>query len=148
MSSILFVCTGNICRSPSAEALLRHAVGDEKHEIDSAGTHSYHIGSRPSKEGLKILERKNISTKGITARKVEKDDFHRFDLIIAMDHGHYEILKSLEPDNAKAKIKMFADFCNQYDIEEVPDPYYGGPKDYEDMMDILEDGISGLVKTI
>jgi len=148
MSSILFVCTGNICRSPSAEALLRHAVGDQTHEIDSAGTHSYHIGNRPSKEGLKILERKNVSTDGITARKVEQKDFERFNLIIAMDHGHYEILKSLEPDNAKAQIKMFTDFCSDYEGEEVPDPYYGGSKDYEDMMGILEDGIAGLVKTL
>jgi protein-tyrosine phosphatase len=148
MSSILFVCTGNICRSPSAEALLRHQLQDTDHQIDSAGTHGYHIGSQPDKRAIKLLKAKNISVEGITARKVMSQDFEVFDHVIAMDQGHFDILKELTPKGSRSSITLFSEYCADFTNKDVPDPYYGYERDFERMMAILEDGIEGIMKLL
>lgn len=90
--SILFVCTGNICRSASAEALLRHEVGAGRGVIDSAGTHDYHVGDPPNRRAQKILAKRGVSTTGQKARQIERADFEKFDHIIVMDQGHFDIV--------------------------------------------------------
>lgn len=144
MPSILFVCTGNICRSASAEALLRHEVGNEHGDIDSAGTHDYHVGNRPDERALQILSDKNISTKGQVARQVRASDFENFDHIIAMDQGHFDILQDKCPKEFKVKIQMFSAYCSCDAQKNVPDPYYGDTQHFHIMMDMLEEGIAGI----
>lgn len=148
MSSILFVCTGNICRSPSADALLRHRLKGKTHIIDSAGTHGYHIGERIDDRAAVILQKKGVSTQGLFARKVDTRDFTEFDFVIAMDRGHFKILQKLQPDQGSTKLSLFSDFCSDFKGEDVPDPYYGGKKDFEYMVEILEDGIEGIIREL
>lgn len=145
MPSILFVCTGNICRSPSAEALLRHHVGSEYGLIDSAGTHAYHVGEKPDERARELLSKSGISTKGVVARKVLGGDFEKFDHIIAMDQGHFKILQSICPQEYSDKIQLFSAHCLHFSGKNVPDPYYGDISDFQVMMDILADGIEGVV---
>ncbi len=148
MPKILFVCTGNICRSSGAEAVLRHEVKKagliEEFKIDSAGTHGYHIGEAPDPRGIKAAKKRGISMEGQRARQVMSDDFHQFDYIIAMDHGHRQILENLMPNNTQAKLNMFADYCSEHKIQDVPDPYYGDLDGFETVLDILEDGVKGI----
>ncbi len=148
MPSILFVCTGNICRSASAEALLRHKIGDGRGVIDSAGTHGYHVGDRPDRRALKILSDRNISTQGQVARKINAVDFENFDYIIAMDQGHFKILQDDCLAQFKHKIQMFSKYCSRVAQDNVPDPYYGDMQDFYIMMDMLEDGIEGMVSAL
>lgn len=148
MASILFVCTGNICRSPSAEAILRHKIQDRGHVIDSAGTHDYHVGREPDKRALRLLEQANISTSGMLARKVDRIDFEKFDYVIAMDRGHYDILNNIKPEETKSSVILFSDFCNIFKSKDVPDPYYDGQEEFEVMMDIVKDGVDGMIKEL
>lgn len=139
---ILFVCTGNICRSPTAEAVLRHRALREKLDhmvVDSAGTHGYHIGEAPDIRAIKAAHDRGISMKGIRARKVTINDFYDFDYVIAMDQGHYEILKNLSPDDAKARLSLFLE-----NNQNVPDPYYGDDKSFENVFDIIQKGVDDL----
>jgi len=138
---ILFVCTGNICRSPLAEAVLRHHVmqagrGHDIH-VDSAGTHDYHVGECPDPRTLKIAEMKGISTDGIRARQVESADFSKFDLILGMDQGHVAHLKRISPPEFYSKIHLFMDFAGA-DMVDVPDPYYGGFEGFQDIFGMID----------
>ena len=148
MKKILFVCTGNICRSPSAEAVLRASLTSQGREqeflIDSAGTHGYHIGERPDERAVISAQARGIDMTSIRARKVMVEDFNIFDLIIAMDQGHFKILHDLKPEPCRAELKMFYEFCSVFKGQDVPDPYYGGKQDFEIMMDIIQDGIKGV----
>lgn len=152
MIKVLFVCTGNICRSPSAEAVLRNILrnykrADEFH-IESAGTHGYHVGSEPDKRAVLAARVRGISMEGIRARKVISEDFSKFDHIIAMDQGHYRILNAMMPPDSFAKLSLFTDYCDLGDIKDVPDPYYGGEQEFESMLDMIQHGVERMLPMI
>ena len=133
---VLTVCLGNICRSPTAEAVLRHklaAAGLESWvEVDSAGTGSWHVGDPPDPRSQRHAARRGYDLSSLRARRVAEDDFHRFDLILAMDHDNLADLHRLAPDaGGRAELRLFA-------AAEVPDPYSGGPAGFEQVLDLVE----------
>ena len=126
---VLFVCMGNICRSPTAEGVFRHLVArtnlHNMIESDSAGTHAYHVGEQPDRRAQLAAKQRGIDLSDLRARRVMLADYESFDYILAMDNDNYEILVSQSPAHAKSKIKLFMDFAPQRSEQEVPDPYYG-----------------------
>lgn len=147
--SVLFVCLGNICRSPTAEAVFRHkaqAAGLTVH-IDSAGTHGYHIGKSPDNRSQAAGQALGYSFDGIACRKVEPGDFEKFDYIIAMDHSNVENLKKVSDPQYHPKIQLFLQYA-QADYDEVPDPYYGGKKGFELVLSLIEQASDGLVRAL
>lgn len=149
---VLFVCTGNICRSPTAEAVLRaeaarRGLGD-KVFADSAGTHGYHIGDPPDPRTRDAAQRRGYAMTGMFARKVGAEDFAAFDLIVAMDEGHHGILRRLAPPAAAGRLRLFMDMVADAPQRDVPDPYYGGPDGFERVLDICEAGIAALLDEI
>lgn len=144
--SVLFVCLGNICRSPTAEAVFKHkakAAGLQVN-IESAGTHGYHIGAPPDKRSQSAGENRGYSFKGLKCRRVDENDFAEFDYILAMDNSNYDNLLKVCDDEYKHKVKMFLDFAPVKD-KEVPDPYYGGKQGFELVLDLIEQASDGLV---
>lgn len=144
---ILFVCTGNICRSPTAEAVLRKmcaTAGLSGWHIDSAGTGSWHAGDAPDPRAQKAASRRDYDLSGISARSLRAPDFEEFDRIYAMAAEHYDFLRANAPDDATATIHLFLDSCGMH--EDVPDPYYGNGDGFEHMMDLLEKGCRAIVK--
>ncbi len=150
-TSVLFVCMGNICRSPTAEGVFRHHVkeaGLEKHiVIDSAGTHAYHVGEPPDRRAHAAAERRGISLDKIRARRVREKDFDRFDYILAMDDDNYYLLKEQAPEEHHPKLRLFLEFATASE-REVPDPYYGGAAGFERVLDLVEDASRGLLETL
>jgi protein-tyrosine phosphatase len=143
---------GNICRSPTAEGVLRHraAALDEvlDIQIDSAGTHGYHAGSPPDPRAVSAAARRGIDISGQRARTVETTDFQRFDLILAMDEDNLEALKAMRPANCRADLQLFLSFCSDFEIRSVPDPYYGGSAGFERVLDIIEDASHSLLEEL
>ncbi|MEW6062034.1 MAG: low molecular weight protein-tyrosine-phosphatase [Bacteroidota bacterium] len=143
---ILFVCLGNICRSPAAEGVMRKKTEKLPIEIDSAGTADYHIGELPDPR-----MRSHASKRGYTlnhrARQFDpENDFDRFDLILAMDKSNWRELQRMDRKKQYIhKLKMMTDFCSKFNVDEVPDPYYDGPEAFEYVLDILEDACDGLL---
>jgi len=139
---VLFVCTGNICRSPTAEGLFRALVRDEglDHviETDSAGTHGYHVGDRPDPRSLEAARRRNVDISDQRARKVRPADFEDFDLILAMDRGHMRLLHRMAPPGRAERVRLFLEFAPELGLEDVPDPYYGGSDGFETVLDLIE----------
>ncbi|HCI47811.1 MAG TPA: protein-tyrosine-phosphatase [Rhodospirillaceae bacterium] len=151
---ILCVCTGNICRSPTAEAVLRQrfdAAGLDV-AIDSAGTHGYHIGSGPDRRSQQAGKSRGYDFTGQRARQVEAADFDRFDLILAMDQGHFDSLIRQKLDNSRAEIALMLSFLPpDHDFGtglDVPDPYYGSEGGFEHVLDLIEAAADGLVLDI
>lgn len=148
MHSVLFICTGNICRSPTAEGAFRHVVEEAGHDrdflIDSAGTHDYHVGNPPDSRAIDAAMARGIDIGDLRGRRLNKDDFDRFDLILAMDSGHYSIMDRMQPHDCKAKLSMFLNFSPETGMIDVPDPYYGGVEDFEQMLDLIMEGVDGL----
>lgn len=146
---ILFVCMGNICRSPTAEGVFRQLITDKKinhlFEIDSAGTIDYHAGSPPDLRSQKAAARRGIDISMLRARQVTINDFDYYDYILAMDRENYYQLLQLTPAKNVHKIKLFLSFAPHLEIEEVPDPYYGGANGFEYVLDIIEAGAQGLL---
>ena len=146
---ILFVCTGNICRSPLAEALMRHeghkrGLPDQVLEVSSAGTHGYHQGERPDYRSIEVARQSGVSMDGQTARKVTLDDFRYFDLILAMDAGHLEGLRQIAPPDANAHIALFMGYAAGHNTS-VPDPYYGEMRDFIAVRDMVSQGVDQLL---
>lgn len=150
-SSILFVCMGNICRSPTAEGVFRHHAEQAgqagRLHIDSAGTHAYHTGEPPDRRARAAAERRGMSLKGIQARRVVTEDFERFDYIIAMDEDNLARLRSESPEEYHGKLRLFLEFGDLTE-REVPDPYYGGSAGFERVLDLVEEASRGLLETL
>lgn len=144
---ILFVCLGNICRSPAAEAVFRSMVGtDERFEIDSAGTYGGHAGSLPDARMIKAGERRGYALTH-RARRIERADLERFDMIVVMDDSNFHNVCELASDpESLGKIRRMAEFCTAHNVDHVPDPYYEGPEGFERVLDILEDACRGLLE--
>ncbi|MDX1486020.1 MAG: low molecular weight protein-tyrosine-phosphatase [Alphaproteobacteria bacterium] len=152
MVRVLFVCLGNICRSPTAQGVfeglverqgLAHAVG-----ADSAGTGSWHIGKPPDRRALEAARRRGIDLSRYRARQVVAEDFHRFDLVLAMDRDNHRALQRIAPGGPAARLGKFMDFAPAFSIDDVPDPYYGGVQGFETVLDMIEAGSRGLLDHI
>lgn len=143
MLRILIVCTGNICRSPTAEGVLRAAVERrglaDRVQVASAGTHDYHVGEAPDARSVKHARRRGYDLSALRASQVAREDFDRFDYILAMDRGHLRILRSIAPPNARAKLGLFLEPSARWKGDDVPDPYYGGPEGFEEVLDMVEE---------
>ncbi len=148
--SVLFVCTGNICRSVTAEGVFRRLVQDvglDAHfHIDSAGTQGYHVGDEPDMRSQHAAKKRGYDLSTLRARKVDKADFERFDLILAMDDDHHRILSRMAPPDQAHKLKMVLSYVKDCTHREVPDPYYGGPDGFELVLDLLEKAGAGLLE--
>ncbi|MBY0402544.1 MAG: low molecular weight phosphotyrosine protein phosphatase [Cyanobacteria bacterium] len=149
---VLFVCMGNICRSPSAEGVFRGLVEahglEEMIEIDSAGTHGYHVGSAPDPRSTEAALKRGIDIRKQKARKVQPEDFYEYDYILAMDDkNHFELQEACPPSELK-KLYRFLDFAPSVKTREVPDPYYGGPNGFETVLDLIELASQGLLEEI
>ncbi len=146
---ILFVCLGNICRSPSAEAVLRAIAAREapelELEIDSAGTAGYHVGDAPDTRSQAAALRRGYDMAPLRARMVEAVDFERFDLILAMDTQNLEVLRKRAPTGYRERVRLFLEFAPDCGLDEVPDPYYGGPAGFEQVLDLVEEASRGLL---
>jgi len=149
--SVLFVCMGNICRSPTAEGVFRHHVNErglgDRIDIDSAGTHAYHVGEPPDRRAFAAAERRGISLAEIHARRVSDSDFENFDFIIAMDEDNQQRLVDQSPEEHRAKVQLFMSFAS-VDVTEVPDPYYGGTAGFEKVLDLIDEASRGLLETL
>lgn len=152
MVKVLFVCMGNICRSPTAHGVFRalvereglaHAIG-----IDSAGTHAYHVGSGPDKRAQSTARSRGVDLSDLVARRVAPQDFDEFDYVLAMDQENFISLSEICPDAHIEKIHMFMDFAPAMRTREVPDPYYGGPSGFERVFDLVEAASEGLLDEI
>lgn len=147
---ILFVCMGNICRSPTAEGAFRNHLERLDPpldvELESAGTHGYHVGHPPDPRAAEAAARRGISLSGITARQIEVADFERFDLILCADIANRDRVESMRPKESQAEVRMILDFAMDADEVEVPDPYYGGEKGFERVLDLIESACEGLVR--
>ena len=149
---VLFVCTGNICRSPTAEGVFRAVVERaglaDRIVVDSAGTHGYHVGEPPDARATAHAKRRGYDLSSLRARRVKPDDFERFDLILACDRGHHGILRRLADKAARERLAMFLDYAPGLGFDEIPDPYYGDPQDFEHVLDIVERASEGLLAAL
>ena len=148
---ILFVCTGNICRSPSAEGVFRKMIEEHKSYdssiyIDSCGTHSYHIGESPDGRAQHAASNRGIDISKQKARQIEADDFDFFDYILVMDNFNLNVIHSMVDESYRSKIHLFLDYAELKEYKEVPDPYYGGEGGFEIVLDLLEQASIGLIK--
>ena len=142
---------GNICRSPTAEAVFKHYVAqaDLKNVIlsDSAGTHDYHIGDPPDPRAREAARRRNYDLESLRARRVTVEDFTSFDLVLAMDEHNLNLLRRRCPPEHAHKLRLFMEF-GKSGVREVPDPYYGGPQGFESVLDLVENAAQGLLRHI
>ncbi|HFQ14520.1 MAG TPA: low molecular weight phosphotyrosine protein phosphatase [Gammaproteobacteria bacterium] len=149
---VLFVCMGNICRSPTAEGVFRHLVRqhelDEHIETDSAGTHAYHVGEPPDQRARQTAISRGLDISDLRARKVKPADFEKFHYVIAMDQDNYQLLAEMAPEEHTERLRLFLDFAPGLKEREVPDPYYGGPKGFEYVFDLVEEASRGLLEEI
>lgn len=150
--SVLFVCLGNICRSPTAHAVFRNLLRQEGIEnlvsVDSAGTHAYHTGNPPDPRSIATADNRGIEMSDLRARKVELSDFSEFDYVLVMDDQNHANLEAVAPKELLPKIRFFLEFAPQLDIAHVPDPYHGGPEGFEEVFDMVEAASRGLLEDI
>lgn len=147
--ALLFVCTGNICRSPTADGVMRAKVRQAglSIEVDSAGTLDYHVGDAPDPRAVAHARRRGYDLANLRARKFVDADFERFDLILAMDRSHLSILERRCPEHARHKLHLFMSFAGQAGAE-VPDPYYGSADGFDHVLDLVEAGCDGLLSHV
>ena len=150
--SVLFICMGNICRSPLAHGRFEHLVRESGLEsqisVDSAGTHAYHVGEPPDRRSQQTALRRGIDISAQRARKVAQSDFEEFDYLLAMDRDNLAILLSVAPPEHVHKVRLFLDFAPELDEKEVPDPYYGGQSGFERVYDLIDTASQGLLDEI
>jgi len=143
---------GNICRSPTAEGVFRRVVLERAPnlpiEIDSAGTHDYHVGEAPDARAIAAAARRGIDLRALRARQVNDADFERFDLIVAMDRLNHSMLIERSAAEFHPRIRLFMEFASTSGVEDVPDPYYGGPLGFEQVLDLAEDASAGLLEEV
>ncbi|NEQ68772.1 MAG: low molecular weight phosphotyrosine protein phosphatase [Symploca sp. SIO2D2] len=149
---LLFVCLGNICRSPSAENIMNHLIEEaglsDSIVCDSAGTSSYHIGSPPDRRMAAAAKNRGIILKG-QARQFQQSDFEEFDLILAMDRDNYQDILFLDSQGKyQDRVKLICDFASHHQEQEVPDPYYGGTEGFNKVIDLLLDACEGLLQNL
>jgi protein-tyrosine phosphatase len=152
MTKLLFVCLGNICRSPAAENMMNYLIEREglvgRITCDSAGTAGYHIGAPPDPRMQAAAKARGLLMVG-TARQLVPMDLREFDLILAMDRSNYRDILSLDPQGKyHHKVKMMCSYCTKYNVQEVPDPYYGGPEGFNFVLDLLEDACTNLLQSL
>jgi len=149
---VLFVCMGNICRSPTAEAVFRAKVATasllDRITIDSAGTHDYHIGDAPDLRTQKAAARRGYDLSALRGRQVSAEDFLAFDYVLAMDNANLAILQRLQPQHSTAHLDLFLTFAKSCAHSEVPDPYYGGADGFELVLNLVEAAADGLLAHI
>jgi protein-tyrosine phosphatase len=150
--SVLFVCMGNICRSPTAEGMFRKHVADaglsERIHVESAGTHAYHAGAPPDRRAQEAAARRGITLTHIRARRISDEDFESFDYIFAMDKDNLDELLERAPGGHRDKVRLFLDFVGTGRTAEVPDPYYGGASGFELVLDLVEQASQRLLQRI
>lgn len=149
---VLFVCMGNICRSPMAEGMFRKAVREagleSRIETDSAGTHAYHVGAPPDSRAQQAIRRRGADISSLRGRHVADEDFERFDYILVMDGDNYDRLIERAPAHHHGKIRRLLSFSRKYPNLDVVDPYYGGTQGFEENLDMIEDAVQGLIREI
>lgn len=147
--SVLFVCLGNICRSPTAAGVLRQVLSEEAPhldvQVDSAGTSDYHVGSPPDSRAMRAAHSRGIDLSASRARQVTAQDFQRFELILAMDRANLRELLVMRPAASTAEVRLFLEYAGQAEDLEVPDPYFGGPEGFERVLDLSLRASRGLV---
>jgi len=152
MTKVLFVCMGNICRSPMAEGMFRKAINeaglDRNVAADSAGTHAYHIGDAPDLRAQQAVRRRGADISQLRGRKVADEDFDAFDYILVMDGDNFNKLIERAPVHHHGKIRRLLSFSRKYPNLDVVDPYYGGPHGFEENLDMIEDAVQGLIREI
>ena len=150
MFKVLFVCTGNICRSPTAEGVFRHMVEErglaDRVEADSAGIGSWHVGDPPDPRSTETALARGIDIRDQRARKVRPYDFEEFDLLLAMDSGHHDAMSRARPPDLLARIRLFLEYSPDLGIRDVPDPYYGGPGGFQQVFDLVSDALMELLE--
>ena len=149
---MLFVCMGNICRSPTAEGVFRHLLEQQgmtgQVMTDSAGTHDYHIGAPPDLRAQAAAARRGYDLSTLRARQVTPADFERFDYVLAMDEANLRELLPLCPDASRDRLRLFLEFAGEVERRDVPDPYYGGEQGFEHVLDLVENAARGLLENI
>ncbi len=149
---VLFVCMGNICRSPMAEGMFRKAIREagleSRVESDSAGTHAYHVGAPPDSRAQQAIRQRGADISDLRGRKVADADFEGFDYILVMDGDNYDRLIARAPSHHHGKIRRLLSFSRKYPNLDVVDPYYGGPQGFEENLDMIEDAVQGLIREI
>ncbi|HUW00660.1 MAG TPA: low molecular weight protein-tyrosine-phosphatase [Gallionella sp.] len=151
-TKVLFVCMGNICRSPTAEAVFRHYVESAGMSadilIDSAGTHDYHIGDKPDARAQHAARQRGYDMSELRGRQVGEDDFRHFDYVLAMDSANLAILQHIAPPGSDTRARLFLEYARHHRERDVPDPYYGGADGFERVLDMVEDAAQGLLEEI
>lgn len=149
---VLFVCMGNICRSPTAEGVFRELVDraglSGQIHVDSAGTHDYHIGEPPDARSQAAAARRGYGLADLRARQIEAADFTTFDIVLAMDEHNLDLLRRQCPEQQRGRVQLFLDFAEACPVREVPDPYYGGAQGFERVLDLVEQASRGLLAHI
>lgn len=147
---LLFVCMGNICRSPTAKGVFDRALEDARiaFESESAGTHDYHVGHPPDRRAVEAARRAGVDIGSDISRQFVRDDFYRFDRIFAMDRANFEHMSTMRPDDATARVQLVMELVPDYGMEEVPDPYYGGRTGFVQVVDMLEAAAEVLVREL
>ena len=146
------VCTGNICRSPTAHGVFEKMVADaglqHRISVDSAGTHGYHVGEAPDRRSQQHASHRGYDLSGQRARQLTAQDFEDFDLVLVMDAANETAARRIASSSQQQRMKRLTDYCQRFDDQEVPDPYYGGERGFEHVLDLVEDACKGLLQTI
>lgn len=150
--AILFVCLGNICRSPVAEGVFRKKIEDAGYTdnltIDSAGTAAWHVGKSPDDRMTSAAHSRGYDLSPLRARQVTEKDFENYDFLVAMDDENYDGLMDIRPEAPRGKIVMFLDYAKDISEKEVPDPYFGGDEGFHHVIDLVENAADGLIESL